>query len=92
MATFRRIESQLTPNGQVRAGPRGAALDLSPLVINEIQVIGSRCGPFPDALYALASGKIDVLSLISRRMKLSDGVEAMRVTKQPGVIKVLLEP
>lgn len=31
MATFRRIESQLTPNGQVRSGPRGAALDLSPL-------------------------------------------------------------
>jgi len=67
-------------------------VDLSPLVINEIQVIGSRCGPFPDALYALASGKVDVLSLISRRMKLSDGVEAIRAAKQPGVIKVLLEP
>ncbi|MCC6580487.1 MAG: alcohol dehydrogenase catalytic domain-containing protein [Phycisphaeraceae bacterium] len=67
-------------------------VDLSPLVIHEIQVIGSRCGPFPDALHALAAGKIDVLSLISRRMKLADGVEALRVARQRDVIKVLLEP
>ena len=67
-------------------------IDFSPLVINEIQMIGSRCGPFPDALFGLASDKVDVLSLISRRMKLSDGVEALRVAQQPGVIKVLLQP
>ncbi len=67
-------------------------LDLAPLVVNEIQLIGSRCGPFPDALYALASGKVDVLSLISRRMKLADGEDAIRTAQQPGVIKVLLEP
>ena len=67
-------------------------VDLSTLVINEIQLIGSRCGPFADALSALASDKVDVLSLISRRMRLSEGVEAVRVAQQPGVIKVLLTP
>jgi len=65
-------------------------VDLSPLVINEIQVTGSRCGPFPDAIFALASDKVDVLSLISRRMKLADGVEAIAIAQRPGVIKVLL--
>lgn len=68
------------------------AIDLSPLVINEIKVIGSRCGPFPDALAALSAGKVDVLSLISKRMHLKDGVEALRTAAKPGVVKVLLEP
>ncbi|MCC5828776.1 MAG: alcohol dehydrogenase catalytic domain-containing protein [Phycisphaeraceae bacterium] len=67
-------------------------IDLSPLVINEIQLIGSRCGPFPDALAAMAAGQVDVVSLISRRMRLSDGVEALREADKPGVIKVLIEP
>ncbi len=66
--------------------------DLAPLVINEISLIGSRCGPFPEALAALAEGQIDVLSLISRRAKLTDGVEAMRSANKSDVIKVLLEP
>ncbi|QQE12311.1 alcohol dehydrogenase catalytic domain-containing protein [Planctomycetota bacterium] len=66
-------------------------LDLSPLVINEIKVIGSRCGPFPIALEALSAEKVDVVSLISRRMKLSDGESAIAVAKT-GAIKVLLEP
>lgn len=67
-------------------------IDLTPLVINEIQLLGSRCGPFPDALYALAAGKIDVLSLISRRTKLSDGVEALKTARRPDVVKVLIDP
>lgn len=68
-------------------------LDLSPLVVNEIQVVGSRCGPFPEAIAALGDGSIDVLSLISRRFKLSDGVEAMtRALNDRELVKVLLEP
>jgi len=68
-------------------------LDLSPLVVNEIQVIGSRCGPMAEALWALANGKVDVLSLISRRLKLSDGLEALRITQNAkDVVKVLMEP
>ena len=70
----------------------GTAVDLAPLVVHEIQVIGSRCGPFPDALAALAEDKIDVVSLISRRMKLADGVEALKTAARKDMIKVLLEP
>ena len=72
--------------------PGGPPVDLSPIVINEIQLIGSRCGPFPDALAALVAEQVDVVSLISRRMKLSEGVEALKVARQKDVIKVLLEP
>lgn len=71
---------------------KGPAVDLSPLVINEIELIGSRCGPFPEALEAMAAEKVDVVSLISRRMKLADGVEALKAAKSKGAIKVLLEP
>lgn len=84
------------PRGKIvlktTVAPGGKAVDLSPLVIHEIQLIGSRCGPFPDAIAALLAQKVDVVSLITRRAKLADGVEAMRLAGSPGVIKVLLEP
>ncbi len=84
------------PRGKIvlktTVAPSEQGVDLSPLVIHEIQLIGSRCGPFPEALTALAEEKVDVVSLISRRAKLADGVEAIRTAAQPGVIKVLLEP
>src|SRR5205085_6407565 len=68
----------------------GRALNLAPLVIDEIQVIGSRCGPFKEAIRALAEKQVDVLSLIHRRMKLEQGVEATALASRPGVLKVLL--
>jgi threonine dehydrogenase-like Zn-dependent dehydrogenase len=68
----------------------GAAVNLAPLVIDEITVLGSRCGPFPEALGALAKREVDVLSLIHRRMKLDQGVDAMELAGRPGVLKVLL--
>lgn len=68
----------------------GKALNLSPLVIDEITVIGSRCGPFKEAIRALSQKEIDVVSLIHRRMKLEQGVEAMAHAAKPGVLKVLL--
>ena len=68
----------------------GKPLNLAPLVIDEVTVIGSRCGPFKDAIRALAEKDIDVVSLIHRRMKIEQGVEAMNVAARPGVLKVLL--
>jgi len=65
-------------------------INLAPLVIDEITVIGSRCGPFREAIRALAQRQIDVASLIHRRMRLEQGVEAMNLAAQPGVFKVLL--
>jgi alcohol dehydrogenase len=68
----------------------GKPLNLAPLVIDEIQVIGSRCGPFREAIRALLEKSVDVVSLIHRRMKLDQGVEAMALASRPGVLKVLL--
>lgn len=67
-------------------------IDLSPLVIHEINLVGSRCGPFPDALEALSSEQVDVVSLISRRTKLNDGPQAFKTAAKSDVIKVLIEP
>jgi len=68
------------------------AIDLAPLVINEIQVIGSRCGPFPPALGALETDAVDVRSLISERVGLRDADDALRRANGPNIIKILIEP
>lgn len=64
--------------------------DLAPLVINEITVIGSRCGAFPPALRALETGSVDVCSLIAARFPLAAAVAALRQAGAAGVLKVLL--
>ena len=69
---------------------QGKPLNLAPLVIDEITVIGSRCGPFREAIRALSENAIDVLSLISKRMKLEQGVEALAAAGRPGMLKVIL--
>jgi len=66
-------------------------INLTPLVIDEIQVVGSRCGPFPPALRALELGTIDVRSLISDRVPLERADEALRLATGPGALKVLIE-
>ncbi len=63
----------------------------APIVIDEVTIIGSRCGPFDRALAALEAGRIDVLPLISKRFDLSRGVDALDAAKTPGVMKVLLD-
>jgi len=65
-------------------------MNLAPLVIGEISVVGSRCGPFREAIKALAEKQVDVASLIFRRMRLEQGVEALDLAGRPGVLKVLL--
>src|SRR3954452_16762055 len=69
---------------------QGKPLNLAPLVIDEINVVGSRCGPFREAIRALAEKAIDVTSLIHRRMRIEQGVEAMEYAARPGVLKVLI--
>jgi threonine dehydrogenase-like Zn-dependent dehydrogenase len=69
----------------------GAALDLSPLVIDELTLLGSRCGPFDVALQALAAKTVNPLPLIQHRFPLEAGVEAMAVAASRGTLKVLLE-
>ena len=71
------------------AGPYDC--DLSCLVINEIRLIGSRCGTFPEAIEALTNDQIDIAGLISRTMRLEEIAEAMKLAAEPSTIKVLLE-
>ena len=68
------------------------ALDMSALVVDEITLIGSRCGPFAPALRLLERGLVDPTPLISATFELSDGLAAFERAVQPGVLKVLLRP
>ena len=61
-------------------------------VIDEITLVGSRCGPFAPALRMLASGRVDPTPLISDVQPLSNGVEALRLAARPDMMKVLLDP
>jgi 2-desacetyl-2-hydroxyethyl bacteriochlorophyllide A dehydrogenase len=67
-------------------------LDLSPFVVDEITVVGSRCGPFGPALRMLERGDVDPVPLITERYPLADAVAAMEVAKRSDVLKVVLEP
>ncbi|TMA39501.1 MAG: alcohol dehydrogenase [Deltaproteobacteria bacterium] len=66
-------------------------LDLAPAVINEVTVVGSRCGPFAPALAALASGRTSVAPLIDAVYPLDDAVGAFARAAEPGVLKILIE-
>lgn len=61
------------------------------LVVDEITVVGSRCGPFPPALRLLAEGLVDVKPLIEKTFPLDKGVEALEHAARPGALKVLIE-
>ncbi len=61
-------------------------------VIDELTVVGSRCGPFEPALRLLASGAIDPRPLITARYALRDGLQALERAAAPGAVKVLIEP
>lgn len=67
------------------------ALSLAPVVVDEVTIVGSRCGPFDRALDALARGLVDVKPLIADRYDLSDGVRALERAGEPGVLKVLID-
>jgi threonine dehydrogenase-like Zn-dependent dehydrogenase len=69
-----------------------AAVETWPLVVKEITLIGSRCGPFAKAIALLFSGKVDPRPLITRTFPLSEAPAAMQYAQQPGVMKVLLKP
>jgi len=67
-------------------------IDAARVVVDEISIVGSRCGRFKPALDLLKKGAVDVESLISESYALSNGVEAMRRATERGVLKVLLRP
>lgn len=69
-----------------------ANVDLTKLVVGEITVVGSRCGPFDEALRLLRKEAVDVTGLIDAEYPLSQAATALEHAAQPGVRKVLLRP
>jgi threonine dehydrogenase-like Zn-dependent dehydrogenase len=66
-------------------------INLAGVVVSELTVIGSRCGPFSDAIAALACGHVQVDGMISKRFPLDRGVEALHAAANPDVVKVLIK-
>lgn len=66
-------------------------IDLSALVIDEIRLLGSRCGAFPRAIAALARGEVDVTPLIGAVFPLAEAEAAFRAAVAPGARKILLQ-
>jgi len=99
------VEATGSPTGlafaQYMTEPRGtlvlkstfhgaAPVETWPIVVKEITVVGSRCGPFAKAIALLRSGKIDPTPLVTRTFPLLDAPAAIAFAQKPGVMKVLL--
>ncbi len=100
------VEATGSPSGFLRAqqltAPRGtlvlkstfhgaARVETWPIVVDELTLVGSRCGPFPRALELLRSGQVDPRPLIARVFPLAEAPAAIRFAQRPGVLKVLLK-
>ena len=71
------------------AGP--LSLNAADIVVNELTVVGSRCGPFAPALQLLTEARVDVSPLIARHFPLAQAIEAFDHAAQPGILKVLVD-
>ena len=71
--------------------PGPLSLDMGPLVVDELRLVGSRCGPFEAALRLLEEERVEVTSLIDARYPLDDGIEGFAHSRRPGVVKVVLD-
>ncbi len=100
------VEATGSPEGLQRAGrmvrPRGTIVmkstvhgmvpvDTAPLIVNEITLVGSRCGRFEPALRLLASGKVRVAEMIAGRMPLQEAPKAFEQAGRKGTLKILLD-
>jgi threonine dehydrogenase-like Zn-dependent dehydrogenase len=101
------IEATGSPSGLILAQhmtePRGtlvlkstfhgaAPVETWPIVVKELTVVGSRCGPFSRAIALLRSGKVDPRPLITRTFPLAGADEGIAFAQKPRVMKVLLKP
>ncbi|NMC13902.1 MAG: alcohol dehydrogenase catalytic domain-containing protein [Chloroflexi bacterium] len=67
-------------------------LNMSSIVVDEIKIVGSRCGPFDPAIRYLNTGIIDPASMIDSIYELENGVAAFEHAAAPGILKVLIKP
>ena len=99
------VEATGSPTGlmlaQALTEPRGtlvlkstfhgaAPVETWPIVVKEITVVGSRCGPFAKAIGLLRSGAIDPIPLITEKLSLSEAPQGMKLAQRAGVMKVIL--
>lgn len=94
-AGFRQALRIIRPRGVLLLKSTFAALepiDLSKVVVAELTLLGSRCGPFADALTLLQQQRVPVADLIDGRYPLSQGLAAFAHAARPGVRKILLHP
>jgi threonine dehydrogenase-like Zn-dependent dehydrogenase len=92
-AGFALARRAVRPRGTIvlKSTYRGTTVvDLSAIVVDEVRLLGSRCGPFDKALALLAAGTIDLGYLIDSVYPLADGVAAFTRSRVPGVLKVLI--
>ena len=68
-----------------------APVETWPIVVKEMNVLGSRCGPFDKAMALLGSGKVDPIALVTRTFPLAEAQRAIEFAQRPGVMKVLLK-
>jgi threonine dehydrogenase-like Zn-dependent dehydrogenase len=69
-----------------------ARLNVSKIVVDEISLVGSRCGPFSEALKVLEAKKVEVNDLVDGDFPLSRALEAFVEARKPGGIKILISP
>ena len=101
------VEATGSPSGlalaQQMTEPRGtlvlkstfhgkAPVETWPIVVKEINVVGSRCGPFDKAIALLRSRKVDARPLVTRTFPLAKAARAIAFAEKPGMMKVLLKP
>jgi threonine dehydrogenase-like Zn-dependent dehydrogenase len=67
------------------------SVNFSSIVVDEINVIGSRCGPFEPALRLMEARQVDPTVLIADKFRLDQGLKAFEHAAEPGVLKVLIE-
>jgi threonine dehydrogenase-like Zn-dependent dehydrogenase len=90
---FRRAAELVKPRGKIILKSTAAAaaeINLAPIVVNEISVVGSRCGRFRPALDALADGGVDPLALIDGTFALDNGLAGFEAATKPLNFKILL--
>lgn len=93
-AGFSRALELVRPRGTIvlkSTAAAGANLNLAPVVINEITVMGSRCGRMEPALEALRGGKVDPRPLISAVFPFDDGLAALKTADAAPNFKILLK-
>lgn len=92
---FRLVRQAVRPHGTIvmKSTYKGEiTVNFSSLVVDEITLVGSRCGPFNKALQLLEGGKVEPRPMIDGRYPLGEAVQAIKHAARPGVMKILIDP